>query len=149
VLLDQMQEVQIPAASSASYLKFGQDQLAAKADLRRSFVVTDLEVSGQRVSRNLVFFNAMHNLELPSSPKIESTLNKLDGNYTLLLRAQVLARNVQVSFGDLDVQMSDNYVDLLPGETIELTARSASTLDELKAAMKITSLMDAFQTTIH
>jgi beta-mannosidase len=66
-----------------------------------------------------------------------------------LLRAQVLARNVQVSFGDLDVQMSDNYVDLLPGETIELTARSASTPDELKAAMKITSLMDAFQTTIH
>ena len=52
VLLDQVQAVQIPAASSASYLKFWQDQLAAKADLHRSFVVTDLEVGGQRVSRH-------------------------------------------------------------------------------------------------
>jgi beta-mannosidase len=144
-LLDQPQDVQIPAASSASYLKLGQDQLEAKADLRRSFVVTELEVGGQTVSRNLLFFKATHDLELPPAPKIDSALNQSGASYTLSLRAQALARNVYVSFGDLDVQMSDNYLDLLPGETVEITLRSASPLDQLKSAMKITSLMDAFQ----
>jgi len=147
ILFDQTQELQIPALSSASYFKMPEDAFAAKADLRRSFVVTDLEVGGRRVSRNLVFFNATHDLELPQAPKIESTLKKLDGSYTLSLRAPSLARNVYVSFGDLDVQISDNYLDLLPGETVDLTFQSASTLDELKGAMKITSLMDAFQPT--
>jgi beta-mannosidase len=147
MLLDQTQEVQIPALSSASYFKVPEDAFAAKADLRRSFVVTDLEVGGRRVSRNLVFFNATHDLELPQAPKIESTLKKLEGSYTLSLRAPSLARNVYVSFGDLDFQISDNYLDLLPGETVDLTLQSASTLDQLKSAMKITSLMDAFQPT--
>jgi hypothetical protein len=45
------------------------------------------------------------------------------------------------------VQISANYLDLLPGETVDLKFQSASTLDELKGAMKITSLMDAFQPT--
>ena len=34
-------------------------------------------------------------------------------------------------------------------ERFALTVGSASTLDQLKAAMKFTSLMDAFQTTVH
>jgi len=144
-MLDQTQDVQVPALSSASYLKLPQEALAAKGDLRRSFVVTDLEVSGQRVSRNLVFFDVTQHLELPVAPKIESSLTKTEGGYNLTLKSSVLARNVYVSFGDLDVDMSDNYVDLLPGETVTLKLTSASPLDQLKGAMKITSLMDAFQ----
>ncbi|PYX37947.1 MAG: hypothetical protein DMG81_12965 [Acidobacteria bacterium] len=71
--------------------------------------MTDLEVGGQRVSRNLVFFNAMHNLELPSAPKIESTLNKVVRKLHSFLRVQTLARSVQISYGDSNIQMSDNF----------------------------------------
>ena len=144
-LLDQTQDVQVPALSSASYLKLPQEALAAKGDLRRSFVVTDLEIGGQRVSRNLVFFDVTQHLELPVAPKIESSLTKTEGGYNLTLKSSVLARNVYVSFGDLDVALSDNYMDLLPGETVTLKLTSAGALDQLKGAMKITSLMDAFQ----
>ena len=33
------------------------------------------------------------------------------------ITSPVLARDVYLSFGDLDVQVSDNYFNLLPGET--------------------------------
>ena len=144
-LLEQTQDIQIPGLSSASYLKLAKGDLAAKADLRRSFLVADLEVGGQPVSRNLLFFDVTHNLELPVAPKIESSINKTDAGYSVTLQTSALARNVYMSYGDLDVQTSDNYFDLLPGEPVTIKLKTSSTLDQLKSALKITSLTEAFQ----
>jgi beta-mannosidase len=58
----------------------------------------------------------------------------------------VLARSVYLSFGDLDTEISDNYFDVLPGETVEVSVRSAASLDALKAQLKVISLTDAFAT---
>jgi beta-mannosidase len=56
----------------------------------------------------------------------------------------VLARSVYLTFGDLDVKVSDNYFDLLPGETAEIAVKSAVSIDALRAQMKVISLTDAF-----
>ncbi|MGA2654323.1 MAG: glycoside hydrolase family 2 protein, partial [Terracidiphilus sp.] len=48
------------------------------------------------------------------------------------------------SFGNLDVQLSDNYFDMLPGETVEIAVTSESSLDALKAQLRVISLTDAF-----
>ena len=144
-LLDQTQEVQVPALSSAIYLKLAKADLAAKGDLHGSFLVADLEVGGKPVSRNLIFFDVTHALQLPVAPKIESSLNKVDGGYSITLHTAALARNVYVSFGDLDVQTSDNYFDLLPGEPITVTLKTSNSLDQVRSALKITSLTEAFQ----
>ena len=117
---------------------------SAKSDPRRSFLVVDLDMNGKRVSRNLVFFDVTHNLELPANPKIESNLTKAPDGYTLTLQSPALARSVNVSFGDLDVQVSDNYFDLLPTEAVTLTLKTSANLDELQKSMKVLSLTDAY-----
>jgi beta-mannosidase len=146
VLLDQNKDIQIPAQSNAIYFTLDKADLAAKADLRKSFLVFDLEVAGKRVSRNEVFFDVTHNLELPAKPKIETTFSKADEDFTVTLQSPQLARNVYLSFGDLNVQASDNYFDLLPGEPATIRLKSSASLDQLKAALKVASLMDAFAT---
>ena len=143
-LLDQAQEVTMPAQSSAIYLSLDKADLLAKTAPGRSFLVLDLDVGGQRVSRNEVFFDVTHKLELPLAPKIESTLNNLEGGYALTLRAPALARDVYLSFGDLDVDVSDNYFDLLPGEPVVVNLKTSSTIDQLRSALKLTSLTEAF-----
>jgi beta-mannosidase len=143
-LLDQTKDVQIPAQSSAIYLTFQKADLAAKADPRSSFLVFDLEVAGKKVSRNLIFFDAMHNLELPVMPKIEATLSKTGGDYTITLQSSKLARGVYISFGDLEVESSDNYLDVLPGESVTVTLKSAAAIDQLKSGLKIVSLTEAY-----
>jgi beta-mannosidase len=143
-LLDQTKEIQVPAQSSAIYFTLDKADLAAKADPHRSFLVFDLEVAGKKMSRNLIFFDVTHNLELPVMPKIETTLSKTSGDYTITLRSDQLARGVYVSFGDLDVWNSDNYLDLLPGETATLTLKSSATIDQLKTALKVMSLTEAY-----
>jgi beta-mannosidase len=145
-LLDQTKDIQIPAQSSAIYLAFDKAELAAKGDAHRSFLVFDLEVAGKKVSRNLIFFDAMHSLDLPVMPKIEATLNKAGAEYTITLQSSKLARGVNISFGDIDVETSDNYFDLLPGEPATVTLKSAATVDQLKSALKITSLTEAYAT---
>jgi len=49
-----------------------------------------------------------------------------------------------LSFGNLDVQLADNYFDLLPGESVGITATSGVSLDALKGQMQVISLTDAF-----
>jgi len=143
-LLEQTKDVQVPAQSTAIYFTVDKASLPAKANLHKSFLVFDLEVGGQRVSRNLIFFNVTHDLDLPVAPKIETTLNKTADDYTVTVQSSQLARGVYLSFGDLDVQSSDNYFDLLPAETVTLHLKSSATPEQLKAAMKVTSLTEAF-----
>jgi beta-mannosidase len=144
VLLEQTLPVRIPAQSSASYLLLDVSDLAKKGDPRETFLVFDLEIGGQKVSRNLIFQDVTHNLKLPVSPKIETTVNGSGQNFQVTLRSTELARNVYISLGDLDARFSDNYFDLLPGEPVTITIKSAASLDQIRQALQVTSLMDAF-----
>jgi beta-mannosidase len=145
VLLDQKKDIQIRAQSSAIYLAFDRAELLAKTDSRRAFAVFDLEVSGKRVSRNLQFFEVTHDLQLPTAPEVKTTLTKTGEDYTLSLSSAALARSVYLSFGDLDVHVSDNYFDLLPGESASVTLKSSAALDQLKQSLKVVTLTDAFR----
>ena len=126
VLLEETKDVRVPAQSNAIYFSVEKAALSAKADLHKSFLVFDLDVSGKRVSRNLIFFDVMHDLDLPVAPKIETTLSKTSEGYTITLQSTKLARNVYLSFGDLDVETADNYFDLLPGEPVTIRLKSSS-----------------------
>jgi beta-mannosidase len=143
-LLEQTKDVQIPAQSNAVYFSVDKAALAAKGDLRKSFLVFDLAMAGKQVSRNLIFFDAMHNLELPVRPKIETTLTKTGEDYSVTVQSSQLARNVYLSFGDLNVETADNYFDLLPSEPVTIRLKSSATLDQIKAALTTISLTDAF-----
>ena len=143
-LMEQTKDIQAPAQSSALYLTFDKADLSKQADPRASFLVVDLEVGGKRISRNLAFFDVTHNLRLPVAPKIESTFHQAGKDYTITLQSSQLARNVYLSFGDLDVETADNYFDLLPGETETISVKSSAPIDQLKSSLKIISLTDAF-----
>jgi beta-mannosidase len=144
VLLDQTKEIQVPAQSSAIYLTFDKADLATKGDLRSSFLVVDFAVGGKKVSENLILFDVTHNLQMPVAPKIETSIAQAGKDYTITLQSGQLARNVNVSFGDLDVESSDNYFDLIPGEPVTITVKSSATIDQLRSAMKVMSLTEAF-----
>jgi beta-mannosidase len=146
VLTEKTQDVQVPAQSSAVYFALDEKELLANADPKKSFLVFDLAVGGQNVSRNLLFFDTMHNLDLPAPAHIETSLADTNGTVVVTLRSPVLARSVYLSFGDLDVETADNYFDLLPGEsvTVKLKAPSSVSLDQLKSSLQAVSLTDAF-----
>jgi beta-mannosidase len=143
VLLEKAQDVQVPAQSSAVYFTLDRKEILADAAPSKTFLVFDLDAAGQKVSRNLIFFDTMHNIDLPAG-HVEASLETAGNGYAVTLRSAALARSVYVSFGDLDVQTSDNYFDLLPGEAVTIKLKASASLDQLKQSMQVISLTDAF-----
>jgi beta-mannosidase len=143
VLQQKSQDVQVKPLASDVYLSLPVTQLLAQRQRNQVFVDVQLVVSGTVASRNLYFFDRMKNIPLPKA-EINSDIQSAGDGYHVTLQSSQLARDVYVSFGDLDAIYSDNYVDMLPGESIVIDVKSKAPLDQLRQAMKVTSLYDAF-----
>jgi beta-mannosidase len=145
VLLEDTHAVAVTPLASKVYLDWPLQKLAlaGAADTSRVFIVAELTDGATQISRNLAYLAPVKEIHLkPAVLKIETT--GANGSYKVRITSPVLARSVYISFGDLDVKLSDNYFNLLPGETAEITAASAVSLDTLKAQLKVVSLTDAF-----
>ena len=147
VLLEESGAVSVAPLTSKVYFEWPLKNLAdaGAQDTSRVFVVAELTAGGAEISHNIVYLSPTKGVHLkPAQLKIETTGAK--DSYKIRITSPVLARSVYLSFGDLDVQVSDNYFDLLPGETAEIKATSTASLDALKAQLKVVSLTDAFAT---
>jgi len=157
VLLEESQPVDVAPLASTAYLVWPLKKLAdaGAANTSRVFVVAELTAgklsdsklasNGAQISRNLTYLAPVKEIHLkPALLKVETT--GAQGSYKIRITSPVLARSVYLSFGNLDVKLSDNYFDLLPGETVEITATTVASLDDLKAQLKVISLTDAFAT---
>jgi beta-mannosidase len=147
ILLEDSQAVDITPLSSKVYLDWPLNKLAdaGGADTSRVFVVAELIAGAGQISRNLTYLAPTKEVHLrPAVLNVETTGGS--GSYKVRITSLVLARSVYLSFGDMDVKVSENYFNVLPGETVEVTVTSAASLDALKTQMKVISLTDAFAT---
>ena len=142
---DNTQNIQIPELSSKVYVQRPLSEFVDVngTDAAKIFAVTDLIVDGKTVSSNLLYFVPKKQIHLPAA-QIETELSTSGTTYQLRLASKVLARSVYVNFGNNEVELSDNYFDLIPNQPIEITIQSKAGLDQLKQAMKVVSLVDAF-----
>jgi beta-mannosidase len=86
-----------------------------------------------------VFFDEPKNLALPM-PEIRTKLETAGDGYRLTLDSDKLARDVWVSFGDIDADVSDNAFDLLPGGRVTVIVHSNADLAALRHALKVQNL---------
>jgi len=143
VLLEKSQPVTVPELSSKPYVSFTRDDLLKGTDARHAVAVFELMQGSRLISRNLYLFDRTRNLELPS-PSIQADLSGAGGTYTLRLQSAVLARDVYVSFGDSDAEISDNYFHLLPNEPVTLQIKSKADLNQLRSSLRVRNITDAF-----
>jgi len=145
VLLEESRSVDVAPLASKVYLEWPMKRMtdAGAADTSRVFVSAELLAGNEPISRNLAYLAPVKEIHLKSALlKVEAT--GANGSYKIRVSSPVLARSVYLAFGNLDVTLSDNYFDLLPGESIEIAATSKASLAELQAQLKVISLTDAF-----
>jgi beta-mannosidase len=145
VLLEEKQDVSVAPLASKVYVDWPYLKLtqAGASDTSRVFVVAELTVGSAQVSRNLTYLAPVKEVHLaPATLKVETS--GANGKFSVRVTSPVLARSVYLSFGNIDVKVSDNYFDVLPGESVEVTVETKASLDEVKAQMKAMSLTDAF-----
>ncbi|RCS30709.1 glycoside hydrolase family 2 protein [Rhodanobacter denitrificans] len=142
LLHERTDEVQVPALASTRAVGLTDAALLQGADPHRSFAVFELVAQGGPVSRHLLFFEPALALQLPD-PGLHAELADDGHGIVLSLRAERLAREVWVDFGPLDAKVSDNALDLLPGERVELRVGSTAGIASLRDALHVHSLFDA------
>jgi len=145
VLLEEKQDLSVAPLTSKVYVDWPFLKLtqAGASDTSKVFVVAELMAGSTPISRNLTYLAPVKELHLkPATLNVETA--GANGKIRIRVTSPVLARSVYVSFGNLDVKVSDNYFDVLPGETVEVTAETKGSLDEVKAQTRVMSLTDAF-----
>ena len=144
-LLEENHEVSVDPLTSKVYLDWPLAKLAQAGGANTSgvFVVAELGSGSTQLSRNLTYLAPTKEVHLkPAHLTIETT--GANGHYSIRISSSVLARSVYLSFGSLEAQVSDNYFDLMPGETREISVSSGASPDALKAQLRVISLTDAF-----
>ena len=87
--------------------------------------------NGNKISQKDYFFNWPNKLELPQT-EIETNVSYADGEYTVTLLSTKLAKDVFIEIPIMGAQFSDNFIDLLPNESVTIKITSP----ELKAVNK-------------
>ena len=145
VLLEEKHDMSVDPLASKVYLEWPLVKLAQAGgrDTTGVFLVAELSAGTEKLSRNLIYLAPTKEVHLKPA-HLDITTSGSNGHYKVQVGSSVLARDVYLSFGELDAQVSDNYFDLLPGEKTEIEVTSTATHDALKANLKVMSLTDAF-----
>jgi beta-mannosidase len=153
VLREISKDVAVPALSSAVYVDAPIDGLLpAGTDPATVAVAVDLQAGEALLSSNLIYLVPTKRVHLPMA-EVGTQISRVAGGVKIQLKSPVLARSVHLSLetaeasrpnlGDVD-RFSDDYFDLLPGEGREIVLHTAMSVDQVRAALRVTSLADAF-----
>jgi beta-mannosidase len=142
LLHEESRPVHTAALASTIAATLTDAQLLKGADPRRTVALFELLEHGAPVARHLLYFGAARTLALPN-PELDAQLTDSGHGIVLTVQAKHLARAVWIDFGALDVRLSDNAFDLLPGERVEIRIDGAADIESLRRALQLRSLFDA------
>lgn len=135
--------VNIAANTSAAIWNADMKQLLG--DSQKEDVVIHLaykDKTGTVYSNN--FFPEKHkNMHYPKA-RIGKRISPVENGYELTLTSNVFARGVFLSLSGKDRFISDNYMDLLPGEPITVKITTDLSLSEFEENLKVISFSDTF-----
>ncbi|MDZ7725275.1 MAG: glycoside hydrolase family 2 protein [candidate division KSB1 bacterium] len=137
-------ELDIPENASEQVFRSGTDQLLSSFDKSKVFVKACFTSnSGARVVRPIYFVPEKElSLEDPGIKfKLES---KGTDEYKLVLAVSSLARDVYVRADSQSIQLDDNFIDIIPGESRPLIVTSKKSPDQIRESLVIRSLYDTY-----
>lgn len=123
---------EVPANASVVFHKEVYKDLATQPT--RTLLLMTLKDQQSRVlSEEIYYFNYPKDLELPEA-KVSCKVKTLDGKCEVTLSAKQLARDIFVEIPVQGAKFTDNFFDLLPGQTKKIVITS----DEIKKAEPVT-----------
>jgi beta-mannosidase len=145
VLADGEEAVTVPAVSAAQVCEMDFTDQVDVQNRREVVLVYELWQGDERLSLGVVPFLPDKHLAL-TDPDLHYTIGETDEGIAIEVTAQRLARFVWLEIEGADVVFSDNYFDL-PAKrttTVTLPAIEGWSLDRVRRALRIRSLVDSF-----
>lgn len=136
-------EVTVPANSSNTFFGVKTSEFLKKVQANKQMLVVELNQNGTALSDNTLFFKPIKDVLLPK-PEVKSEINVTDGGFEITLTTDKLAKNLYMTIGDEEGFFSDNYFDLIPGQTVKVKLETKISKEKLDKVFAIRTLDSAF-----
>jgi len=147
VLKETRTEIEVDPLTSKPYQSMARAELLRGHDTARVFLHAELLVGGGAYSKNSVFFKPFKELALAPAKVTATTAGGAGrGDVIVTLKTDRLARGVHLSAEGLEGTFSENFFDMMPGETALVLFRAPRRVSaaELSGRLRVRSLADAF-----
>lgn len=123
-LLQKSAKVEVAANTSAKVFGCALDEWADEAQRKECYLLLSLkDRHGKEITRDIHYFLPTKDLNLPQTT-VNSKLKVQDGRCEVTLSASKLAKDIFVQIPYQGARFTDNFFDLLPGETRKIVITS-------------------------
>lgn len=138
-------ELTIKANSAAVYYELTNDKLPDQKELKSVLLKTTIVSEGVELVQAVHYFHPFKDLELPQ-PELSFELAEDDDLLTVTVSTKNLAKDVFVT-AQQKGNFSDNYFDLLPGESksISILKSKIKDIEAFKKDLKVLTLWNTFE----
>jgi beta-mannosidase len=135
------QEVRPPEMTS-QYIAFSKYETIGNADPSAVVMVSELKDGNQIIDRDLHYFVKPKDMKL-TDPQLKTEIKEKGDLLEVSVSAHHLAKNIFLYTDNLGDNFSDNFFDVLPGETIVVTVPKSESNSFALKSLKILNLFIA------
>jgi beta-mannosidase len=139
VLFEKNIAVSLEPNSSKEFFNGDVSSIVPASALKNSLLYTEVKEGDKILSSNILYFLPPKDLTLPKA-SVTNDIKEENGAYVLKLSTPKLVKNLYLSLENGDGFFSDNYFDILPGQTVTITFTPSTKMD-LKAFTSNLKLM--------
>jgi len=134
-LWEQTVKAQLPANSSAVVFETDTTELVSLVGRNKCMMVTTFEAGNKVIDTDFHYFTKVKNLQLPN-PGINYDVQEEQDFYTVVIYSEKLCKNFFLTSTNTEVQFSDNFMDILPGQSVTLVCPKTIGIEEFKKGLK-------------
>lgn len=131
--------VKINANSSEILLSIHDSEMLKNVDLKSCCLVVQINQPNNTLAQNILYFSKPKELILPKAI-IDLSVNEAVSGYNLVLKSDVLVKNVGLETRSKQCEFADNNFDLLPGKRTKVNIHYNGTREEFLKDLKVNSI---------
>jgi beta-mannosidase len=136
-------EVLVPANSSNTFFGVKTTEFMKKVQANKQLLIVELFENNTLISSNTLYFKPIKDILLPK-PSVKYEIAVSDGGFEITLTTNKLAKNLYMTIGDEEGFFTDNYFDLIPGQTVKVKLETGLSKEKLDKVFALQSLDSAF-----
>lgn len=134
-------KAQLPANSSAVIFETDTTELLELVGRNKCMMVTAFESGKNVIDTDYHYFAKVKELKL-ADPGISVQVSEMPDLYSVSIHTDNLAKNLFLTSTNSEVQFSDNFMDILPGQTVTVTCPKVIGFEAFKNGMKYLTVYD-------
>lgn len=134
-------KTQLPANSSAVIFEMDTTELLSLAGRTKCMMVTSFDSGKNIIDTDYHYFAKVKDLKLVN-PVVSLDIKESPDAYSVTIHSENLAKNFFLTSTNSEVQFSDNFIDILPGQSVTVTCPKSIGFEEFKSGLKFLTVFD-------